>query len=159
MDSQQNVIIKVSCYKNEQNSMTNKQLLLIGWLKWWLRCLLLLRYQSSMKILSILTDVCIFDELQYIGVLGYALLYKLLLAFAYAKNDKNILFSFHAWKRLAFWLVCVFVTFPYVVLGEVGYLFVLIPGLEIIKLEYILKLNIKRNEWLLEANLCTLFRV
>ena len=41
----------------------------------------------------------------------------------------------------------------------------LVPGLEVIKLEFILKLKIKRNDWLLAdtcpqaANHCTLFWV
>ena len=44
---------------------------------------------------------------------------------------------------------CVFVTFPCGMLGQVWYMIVSIPGLEVIKLEYSLKLKIKRKDWLL----------
>ena len=68
------------------------------------------------------------------------------------------------WSRYGYWLgwenadllalLCVlfhwvFVTFPYGVLGQVSVLIALIPGLEVIKLEYSLRLKIKRNHWLL----------
>ena len=59
------------------------------------------------------------------------------------------------WERadlLAFLCVmfyCVFVTFPCNVLERVWCLIVLIPGLEVIKLEYSLKLKIKHNDLLL----------
>ena len=74
-----------------------------------------------------------------------------------------------AGKTLTSWLSCVFflllsfVTFPYGVLGQVSVLIVLIPGLEVIKLEYSLRVKIKRDHWLLAdtcpqaANHCTLF--
>ena len=58
---------------------------------------------------------------------------------------------------------CDFVTFSYSVLGQVWYLSVLIPGPEVLKLEYSLKLKIRRNDWLLAdtcphaANHCALF--
>ena len=58
---------------------------------------------------------------------------------------------------------CVFVTFPYSVLGQVWCLIVSIPGLKVIKLEISLELKIKHNDRLLAdmcpqtANHCALF--
>ena len=50
---------------------------------------------------------------------------------------------------------CVFATLPYVVLGQMCYMIVSIPGPEVtcIKLELILKFQIKRNDWQL-ADIC-----
>ena len=71
-------------------------------------------------------------------------------------------------KGLTSWLLfamfnCVFVTFQCGILGQVWFLIVSIPGLEVIKLEFILILKIKHNIWLLAdrcpqaANHCALF--
>ena len=71
-------------------------------------------------------------------------------------------------KGLTSWLLfamfnCVFVTFQCGTLGQVWFLIVSIPGLEVIKLEFILILKIKHNIWLLAdrcpqaANHCALF--
>ena len=60
-------------------------------------------------------------------------------------------------------LAVFFVAFQCAVLGRVWCLVVLIPGLEVIKLEFILRLKIKYNDWLLAdtcpqaANPCALF--
>ena len=56
-----------------------------------------------------------------------------------------------------------YVTFPCGVPRQEWYLIVSIPSLEVIKLEYILRLKIKRSDWLLantcpqSANHCALF--
>ena len=73
-----------------------------------------------------------------------------------------------AGKGMTSWLSfvmlnCVFVTFPCGFFGQVGYSIVSIPGLEVIKREYSLRLKIKRSDYLLAdtcpqaANHCTLF--
>ena len=62
------------------------------------------------------------------------------------------------WERadllaLVFDVQLCFVTFPCGILGQVWYLILSIPGLEFIKLEFILRLNIKLNNLLL-ADTC-----
>ena len=71
-------------------------------------------------------------------------------------------------KGLTSWLsfvvsYCGVVHFPIGVLGQVWCLIVSIPGLKVIKREFILRLKIKHNDWLLadtcpqSANHCALF--
>ena len=60
---------------------------------------------------------------------------------------------------------CVFVTFPYGVPRQVWYLIGSTPGPKVIKLESILKLKIKPNDWLIagtcpqSANRCALYAI